>query len=137
MKGTNLSQEELSSLFVKYADCLTEDVIKHYASVYKLSRDEAKKKLVLSFENEEESVSPRAISLKAMKGIRLLAPTVEGLKNRVRDQDFYINELQNKISSLSSELTLHKETLQSALKLIKNNVVPSGFWNKLKWLMKR
>ena len=148
MKDSNLPEtlDTLSSKNSddeKYSEFLTEDVIKAYCGQFSVGRDEAKARLVEGFKNEE-LIDPRHVALKAMKGIRLLSPKVAGLNNRIKDCVYHVDSMRTKVSSfegkmldIEKQLIKQREAFKAAIRILEESAAPTGFWNKIKWLLKR
>ena len=136
MKDSNLPDiQRNDSDESKWAEFLTEDVIKAFCTQFRVGREEAKAKLIEGFK-KEELIDPRHVALKAMKGIRLLSPKMAGLDNRVKDCMREIEIFLSQISDVQEQLKEQRHTFKTAIELMEKNTVPRGFWNKIKWLMK-
>lgn len=122
----------MEELEVKYKSFLTEDAIKAYSSMKRVSRQEAKEMLIKSFEFEENHIDIREIALKAMKGIRLLSPKTAGLELREKDTILEIKKLKSQVSSLKAE---NEKITQLLEELVKEKLKPKKEYNPIKWIL--
>jgi hypothetical protein len=104
------------------------EAAKEYAKINQVSLKEAEKKLAANYKREEKEVDTKELALRAIKGMRLMLPKLNGLESREQGVCNRVESAVHKAQQVNGRvdmLFLRMEELE------KNN---KTFLQRLRWL---
>lgn len=98
------------------------EIVKAYASKYKISIESAKKRLDAKYQEEVNNVDAKEIALKCIKSIRTLAPRVHGVELRETDLNHALKEAKRDADQANRRCEDLENKIEMLTKIIRQSV---------------
>ena len=107
-------------------------LVQHYAVLKGISHEEARDKLRKNYEAEVSEIPLRDLVLRAIQGMRQIAPKVEGMSQREAGTAAKIQKLENGLIRIANQLEMESNILERINRIEDNMVLLKPYRNKIK-----